>query len=71
MVQNGDTVHQSSQRRDPGLIFGFASIQWRLYLIEMPSPAAALCESGGSDAMRGGRPLSLKAWLLNDLSSRK
>ncbi len=50
---------------------GFALIQWRLYLIETPSPAAALCELGGLDAMSGGRPLSLKAWLLNDLSSRE
>ena len=50
---------------------GLASIQWRQYLIETPLPAAELCESGGSDAMSGGRPLSLKAWLFNDLSSHK
>jgi hypothetical protein len=50
---------------------GFASIRWRQYLIETPSPAAALCESGGSEATSSGRPLSLKAWLLNDLSSHE
>jgi hypothetical protein len=50
---------------------GFASMGWRLYQIETPLPAAALCESGGLDAMSGGRPLSLKAWLLNDLLSHK
>ncbi len=49
----------------------FASIQWRQYLIKTPSPAAALCELGGSNATSGGRPLSLKAWLLNDLLSRE
>ncbi len=48
---------------------GFALMQWRLYLIETPLPAAALCESSGSDATSGGRPLSLKVWLLNDFSS--
>ncbi len=50
---------------------GFSSIQWRQYFIEMPLPAAALCELGGSNATSGGRPLSLKAWLLNDLLSRE
>jgi hypothetical protein len=50
---------------------GFALMQWRLYQIETPLPAAALCESGRSDATSGGRPQSLKAWLLNDLSSRE
>ncbi len=48
---------------------GFALMQWRLYQIEMPSSATTLCESGRSDATSGGRPLSLKAWLLNDLLS--
>ena len=50
---------------------GFALMQWRLYLIETPLPAAALCKDGGSDVTSGGRPLSLKAWLLNDLLSRE
>jgi hypothetical protein len=50
---------------------GFVLMRWRLYQIETPLPAASLCESGGLDATSSGRPLSLKAWLLNDLSSRE